>query len=141
VLNLTAPLPLPLAPDVIVIQGTSLAAVHAHPVNVLTFTVPGPPAAKTVRSFGVTVNTQGAASCETGIRSWLITISPWRAAGAGLGAATNSTVPLPCPVAGVRFEIHVAWVETSQPHSGAAVMEIVEAPPPGVMVDGAPRVS
>jgi hypothetical protein len=140
-LNLTAPLPLPLAPDVIAIQGTLLAAVQEHPVNVVTFTVPGPPVANTVRSVGVTLKRQGAASCKTGIVCSLILISLWRTEGAGFAAATNSTVPLPCPDAGARLEIHDAFVETSQPHSGAAVTSIVEVPPSGLMLAGPTSVS
>ena len=54
-LNLTEPLPLPVAADVIVIHGTSLAAVHTHPAIVETLIVPGPPAAVMVRVAGTTV--------------------------------------------------------------------------------------
>ena len=44
--NATDPLPLPLAPLVIVIQGVAVVAVHAHPVALVTLTdVAGPPAA------------------------------------------------------------------------------------------------
>lgn len=39
-LKLTAPLPLPEAPDVTVIHGTPLTAVHAHAAVVVTVTVP-----------------------------------------------------------------------------------------------------
>jgi hypothetical protein len=43
------PLPLPVVPEVTVIHGTLLAAVHAHPAAALTVTgVPGPPAAAMV---------------------------------------------------------------------------------------------
>ena len=41
----TAPLPAPLAPELIVIQLSLLAAVHEHPETVVTFTLPVPPAA------------------------------------------------------------------------------------------------
>ena len=42
--NATEPLPLPLAPDVIVIQESLLAAVHVHPFAAETLTVgPAPP--------------------------------------------------------------------------------------------------
>jgi hypothetical protein len=54
-LNLTEPLPLPVAADVIVIHGTSLAAFHAHPAIVETLIVPGPPAAVMVRVAGTMV--------------------------------------------------------------------------------------
>jgi hypothetical protein len=45
-LNATVPLPSPVAPDVIVIHGTVLAAVQEQPVAALTLTgFPAPPAA------------------------------------------------------------------------------------------------
>ena len=40
--NATEPLPLPLAPDVIVSQELLLAAVHVHPLSAETLTVPAP---------------------------------------------------------------------------------------------------
>ena len=40
--NSTEPLPLPLAPDVIVSQELLLAAVHVHPLSAETLTVPPP---------------------------------------------------------------------------------------------------
>jgi len=44
--NATEPLPLPLAPDVTVIQASLLAAVHVHPLAAETLTVgPAPPPA------------------------------------------------------------------------------------------------
>jgi len=41
--NATVPLPLPVAPDVIVIHGALLLAVHRQPAVVVTFEVPVPP--------------------------------------------------------------------------------------------------
>jgi hypothetical protein len=47
-LNPTDPLPLPLAPDVMLIHEALLAAVHPHPLLVVTATgPPAPPAAPT----------------------------------------------------------------------------------------------
>ena len=51
-LNLIAPFPLPEAAPVIVIQPTSETPFQEHPVIVVTFIVPGPPAAEMVWSFG-----------------------------------------------------------------------------------------
>jgi hypothetical protein len=42
---LTVPLPVPLAPDVIVIQPALLVAVQAHPLAAVTLTEPLPPLA------------------------------------------------------------------------------------------------
>ena len=52
-MNATVPLPLPLVPDDILIQPSSLRAVHAHPDPADTVTVPLPPAADTVRLVGL----------------------------------------------------------------------------------------
>ena len=41
--NVTLPSPLPVAPDVTVIQGALLVAVHAHPEPLVTADDPGPP--------------------------------------------------------------------------------------------------
>jgi hypothetical protein len=46
--NDTDPFPVPAVPDVTVIHGTLLLAVHAQPPEVVTFTVPEPPDAGTV---------------------------------------------------------------------------------------------
>ena len=46
-LKLTAPLPEPLAPAVMVSQLAPLVAVHAHPVPAVTLVVPVPPVAAT----------------------------------------------------------------------------------------------
>jgi hypothetical protein len=43
--NTTDPFPVPLAPDVIVIHGAPLVAVHVHVLPVVTATVPDPPSA------------------------------------------------------------------------------------------------
>ena len=62
----TLPLPLPLAPDVTVIQEALLVAVHEHPVPAVTFTVPVA-AADVVKlaDVGRIVKEQGAPGCVT----------------------------------------------------------------------------
>jgi hypothetical protein len=47
-LKVTVPLPVPLAPDVMVSQVALLVAVQVHPVPVVTLAVPVPPAAATL---------------------------------------------------------------------------------------------
>lgn len=49
----TLPLPVPLAPDVIVMNEAVVAAVHAQPLCVVTVTVEAPPAAPTLTDVGV----------------------------------------------------------------------------------------
>ena len=51
---------MPLAPAVIVIQLTLLAAVHAHPVAVVTLALPVPPDASALNVSGDTVTVHGA---------------------------------------------------------------------------------
>jgi hypothetical protein len=51
----TVPEPVPLAPDVIVIQDTPLEAVHAHPLVVVTLAVPVVAPAGTDVALGVVV--------------------------------------------------------------------------------------
>ena len=116
--NATEPLPLPCAPDVMVIHDALLFAVHVQPVNVVTATFAMPALALTVRLSGSIAKEHGAASCIT--RTWLslTTISPSRIEGTGFGAARNATFPLPCPDVGDTSEIHVGWPDTVHAHSG-----------------------
>jgi hypothetical protein len=51
-LNVTMPLPEPLAPPVMVIQLALLEAVQAHPPEVVTVTEPVPPSDSTDRDVG-----------------------------------------------------------------------------------------
>ena len=106
-LRATEPLPLPCAPDVIVIHEALLFALHVQPFSVDTATFAVPAVELTVWLFGVMVKRQGAASCMT--RTWLslTTISPSRVEGTGLGATRNATLPLPCPEVGETSEIQL----------------------------------
>ena len=116
--NRTVPAPVPLAPDVTVIHGSLLRAVHVHPPDTDTVTSELPAAAGTVCASGEIEAAQGAASCV--MRTWLslMTISPSRAEANEFGATRKSTLPLPCPDVGARSEIQLAWVDTVHSHSG-----------------------
>ena len=57
------PLPLPVAPALIVIHVSLLVAVHAQPVEVVTATVPVPPADVTFADAGEIVGVQVIAAC------------------------------------------------------------------------------
>jgi hypothetical protein len=59
------PLPLPLAPAVIVNQLALLVAVHVQPLVVVTVSVAAPPAAVADGLVGETVKAHGAAACVT----------------------------------------------------------------------------
>jgi hypothetical protein len=84
---------------------------------------------------------QETASWEIRIFSWLMTISVSRAVAVELGAARNSTVPLPWPATGVTSVIQGDSVETSQPHSCGAVTEMVAVPPSATIAGGGTTVS
>jgi hypothetical protein len=106
-LNATEPLPLPCAPDVIVIHDALLFAVHVHPLSVDTATLAVPALELTVWLSGASAKRQGAASCITRTRLSLTTISPSRMDGTGFGMARNDTLPLPCPDVGETSAIQV----------------------------------
>jgi len=106
-LSATEPLPLPCAPDVMVIHDALLLAVHVHPFNVDTATLALPALALTVWLSGASAKRHGAASCITRTRLSLTTISPSRVDGAGFGMARNDTLPLPCPDVGETSAIQL----------------------------------
>jgi len=116
--NATEPLPLPCAPDVIVIHEALLVAVHVQPFNVDTATLAVTELELTVWASGAIVSGHVAASCIT--RTWLslTTISPARVEGVGFAAARNATLPLPWPEVGETSEIQLGWLETVHSHSG-----------------------
>jgi hypothetical protein len=62
--KLTAPLPVLLLPPVNVIQLALLVTVHVHPVVVVTFVLPVPPAAATLCEVGDRLKLQ-APACDT----------------------------------------------------------------------------
>ena len=116
--NATEPLPLPCAPDVIVIHEALLVAVHVQPFDVDTAMFAVTELELTVWASGAIVNRHAAACCIT--RTWLslTTISPSRVEGVGFAAARNATLPLPWPEVGETSEIQLGWLETVHSHSG-----------------------
>jgi hypothetical protein len=58
----TEPFPVPVAPEVMESHPALLVAVHAHPLVVVTPTVPVPPVAATDWLVGAIVNVQGGAA-------------------------------------------------------------------------------
>jgi hypothetical protein len=60
-LNVTVPLPLPLAPEVIVTKLSLLVAVQLHPLGAVTLMLPVPPVALKLWLVGVSAETQLAA--------------------------------------------------------------------------------
>ncbi len=121
--NATAPLPLPLAPDVIVSQEALLVAVHVQPIVVVTLALFEPAVAGGLSEVGETVNVQGA-----GAPAW-ITVTVWpamvsvpvREAVTGLAAIENATVPLPLPLAPAVMPNQEALLVAVQTHPPAVV--------------------
>ena len=72
--NVTVPLPLPLAPDAIVIQPVPVVAVHGQPVGDVTFTLAVPPFSVKRNDVGETlyVHAVGAA-----VAAACVTVTDW----------------------------------------------------------------
>jgi hypothetical protein len=132
----TEPLPLPCAPDVIVIHDALLVAVHVQPFDADTATLAVTELELTVWASGAIVGRHADASCITRTRLSLTTISPSRIEGAGFAAARNATLPLPWPEVGEISEIQLGWLETVHSHSGWAVIAMVPVPPSAAMFEG-----
>jgi hypothetical protein len=130
----TLPFPLRVTGVVNEIQSASAAAVHEQALGADTTISRVPPPASMVRKPGRSSNRQ-AACCDTRTRLSLTTISPSRTEGRGLGAARNSTEPVPCPDVGDRPESQLEPVETSQGHSGDVVTVMLPIPPLEPMLD------
>src|SRR5439155_1214563 len=107
-LNEMDPLPVPLAPAVIVIHASVVVAVHEQPVGAVTPTVPDPPPTTTACVAGESVEVQGTPACVT-VNVLPATVSvPVRDVPAVFAAMLNVTLPLPEPVAPAVTVIHGA---------------------------------
>ena len=135
------PLPLPLRFEVIVIHGSVLVAVHAHPADTVMVTMPAAPSVGTDCDVGESSNRHGAASCDTRRRSPLTAISPSRRDVDGLGAARKANEADPCPVVGETSEIQLTCVETVHAHSGFVATDTEAVPPSAEMAAGVDKVS
>lgn len=91
----TVPLPLPVAPEVIVTQALGVVALHAQPPGAVTVIVPLPPVAATACEVGVIVVSHDMAVCVTVNVFPAIVSVPVRDDVEVLAAALNETDPLP----------------------------------------------
>jgi hypothetical protein len=141
----TDPFPLPVAPDVTVIQGTLLTASQRQPLCVDTvIVVPVPPDASMFWLVGEIVESQVGVTgpcprCDTNTCCPLTTIVPSREAVLSLRATLNVMVALPLPDAGDNPEIQLTAVEASHAHSASAVRLMLPRPPPASTVGGEPN--
>jgi len=127
--NATEPLPTPFAPAPIVIHGTVLAAVHAHPPVVDTcIEVPGPPLADVVWVVGAIAYVHvAAASWETVTARPATVTEPLRATPV-LGATVSVT--LPPPVLGLPDGMVIQDALLAAVHEQPVVVATVKGPVP-----------
>jgi hypothetical protein len=125
----TVPLPVPLAPDVTVMNGALLDDVHAHPVVVVTVTEPGPPAPGIDCVPGEIENEQEPADWFT-VNVLPATVSvPERLCVAVFAAPLKFTVPLPFPLAPLVIVSHAALLVAVQLQPVWAVTADEPVPP------------
>jgi hypothetical protein len=125
--NWVTPLPLPLAPEVIVIHVALLVAVHAQPVKAVTFTLPVPPLAMKLWVVGLMVNKQPELWVTVKVLPPMVNV-PVRC-GPVFAATENCVTPSPLPLAPEVMVIHVALLAAvhAQP---VAVVTLTEPDPP-----------
>ena len=100
------PLPLPLAPLVIVIQAAVVVAVQLQPWVVVTWTSTLPPCWSNVCEVGLIEYVHAVACVTVNVLPAIVSV-PVRSA-PELAATENVTVPLPLPLAPDAIVIHVA---------------------------------
>jgi hypothetical protein len=128
----TVPLPLPLAPAVIVSQAALLAAVQAHPAGIVTANEPLLPSATALSETGAIVAVQLTPACVT-VKVWpAIVIVPVRDVVAVVAATLNVTVPAPLPLAPPVMVIHAALLTAVHAHPIVAVTAALPVPPADV---------
>jgi hypothetical protein len=105
-LNVTAPMPDPVAPAVTVIHGVVVVAVHGQDVPVMTLSVRLLAVASTAKLTGVTVEAQPVAACVT-VTVWPAAVNvPVRGLPVAFCAMENVTEPIPEPLAPDVIVIH-----------------------------------
>lgn len=129
------PLPLPAAPEVTVIQGTLLAAVHAHPAAAVTVTgVPVPPGAAmcwlvaSSAKVQVDVGDADPAWLTVNVRPAIAAV-PERPLVLLFAATLYDTAPLPLPLALEVIVIHVSPLVAVHAHPAWLAMLIVPLVP------------
>jgi hypothetical protein len=130
VLNVTDPLPEPLAPLVTVTHVSVVVADQAQPVGAVTEIVPGSPAAATDCDTGEIAYVQATPGCVTE-KVWPPTvIVALRDVAVVFAAPVKLTVPLPDPLAPAVIVIHVSVVVAVHAQPACAVTPIAPEPPP-----------
>ena len=125
--NCTSPLPVPLAPDVIVSHGALLVAVQAQPGPVAIATEPEPPDAGTLWRSADSVYSQPCAWVTVTVRPATLNV-PVRAAPSA-AATENVTSAGPTPLETPWIVIHGAWLSAVQEQAAAVVTRTLLVPP------------
>jgi hypothetical protein len=132
--NATDPGPVPLAPDEMVIHDVLVAAVHEHPLAVVTVTgVPSPPVAGIYWEVEPIAKVQPPA-CNTVSALSAIAMLPDRAAPV-LASTRKLSVPLPLPDAPPVIAIHGTLLDADHVHPEAAVTPTGDPAPPAAPID------
>jgi hypothetical protein len=127
--NVTVPLPTPLALPVIVIHAKALVAAHEQPAPVVTAIDPFAPAAATDCEVGEIEDVQPVGSCVTvNVRPAIVAVAV-RCDVVVFGAALKVTVPLPVPLAPL-VRVSQAVLLTAVHVHPAVVVTAVEGDPP-----------
>src|SRR5437762_7396257 len=129
-MNSTEALPVPDAPELIVIQGAFETAVHAQLPAAVTATLPGPPASVIDCVVGAIeyVHDGAAADCVTVNACPAIVSVPVRAAPA-FALTVNATVPLPLPEPPLAIAIQLAFGVAVHEQLASVVTVTVPEPP------------
>jgi len=137
VVNPTVPLPVPLAPLVIVIHVVVVDDVQAHPEGIVSATVgAAPPPAPTVCDCGL-IDPGHAPLCVTVYGRPAMVIVPTRLVVFGFAMKSKPTVPLPVPLAPLVIVIHGVVVDAvhAQPDGIVTAMGVADPAVAGTVCD------
>jgi hypothetical protein len=131
-LNVTGPLPDPVAPPVTVIHAALLAAVQLQPVAAVTALLPLPPAAAKDWVVGEIVGEQDAAACVTVNVAPAMVSVPVRLEATVFAATVKPAVPVPDPAAPLVSVIQDALLAAVHAQPVATLTVLVPVPPDAV---------
>lgn len=127
-LKVTDPLPLPLAPALMVIHGALLEAVQLQPVAAVTVMVPEPAPYATLADVGEIVGAHTPACVTVKVFPAMVSV-PLRLVVPVLAATLKVTVPPPVPAAPAVTVIHAALLTAVHAQPAAALTVVLAVPP------------
>lgn len=129
----TVPLPVPLAPLVIVIHEADVVAVQSQAAPAVTWMLKLPPWRSKLCDVALRENVHVVPCVTVNVLPAIVRV-PVRTR-PGLEAAENVTVPLPLPLAPEPIVSHVALLAAVHVQPAAAVTEMGEPLPPAAPID------